>query len=202
MTTKNAYAFRSDERRTIWSMKLSPKLKYLAGLAARAKGKTLSGFIESTIEDALKSVIIEDHREANPGVNGPYRPIKGRSLARLANELYVDSEDGRFLALMNTAPWLATDGERKLSDVVRHSNYFAPRGVHHAGRIHDHWTLLAAIRDGEADFDILPKDQQPSHALSFGLKTEAERIAMYKADPAGFKRESDAYHKAKKESEK
>jgi hypothetical protein len=181
----------------MWSMKISPRLKYLAGLAARAQGKTLSGYVEATLEKSFEGIKITDDQE---GYNSEPKP--GKTLAELAEALYPGTEAGRFIALVHTAPWLFDDGESRLLRILQHSDYFAPLSkgarILNSNRIQEHWTILAAIRDGEADIDILPEHQRPSTALAFGLMGDKERIALYKSDPAKFKRESEAYKRAMK----
>jgi len=198
MAIERGYSGRTDERRVLWSMKMGTRLKYLATLAARAKGITLAAFIEEAMYSQFASIIVEDDREAQPGEESSYEPIRGRSLTDLADELYRDTEPDRFLALMNIAPWLASDGEMRLNSIIRHSDYFAPGRVTHRGRVKEHWTVLSSIRDGKADVDILSEDQQPKGAMAFGLLTGTERNALYKSDPATFKRMNDAYSKAMK----
>ncbi|MCL2659323.1 MAG: hypothetical protein FWD64_02215 [Acidobacteriaceae bacterium] len=194
MTTKIRYSARQDEKRKVWAISISPKVKYLAELAARASGKTLSGYIGDVLQASFKTLKIElDGPEDYAG-----KIVRGRTLERLADELYKDTEHGRFLALATIAPWLLSGGEMKLDNILRHSAYFAPCGILHSGRIEQHWTTLAAIRDGEAEIDILPKAQRPAASLSFGLLNEQERVALYKSDPARFKREREAYEKALK----
>jgi hypothetical protein len=197
MALEISYAQRTPEKRAMWAMKISPKVKYLAGIAARAQGKTLSGYVEATIEASFAGVKITDDQEGSDG-----KTIPGYTLAELANTLYKGTEATRFLALVKVAPWLISDGESKLLRVLQHSEFFAPPSkgsrILHPGRIQEHWTLLAAIRDGEADVDILPASQRPNAALAFGLMGDPERIALYKTDPAKFKRESAAYAKAMK----
>jgi hypothetical protein len=198
MSPETNYAHRTDEKRALWSMKISPRLKYLAGIAARAEGKTLSNYVEAALERSFQSVRITDDQE---GTNS--NKVAGKTLADLADALYTGSEADRFLTLLRTAPWLFSDGESRLMLILQHSDYYYPqlnRGhrVWHSEHIREHWLMLAAIRDGEADIDLLPVEAQPNPELGFGLMNDKERIARYKADPAKFKRESEAYRKAMK----
>lgn len=196
MASEIKYAARSGEKREMWSMKIDPRVKYLAGIAARATGKTLSAYTESALEAAFETLKVEDDQEAHD------KTIPGRTLAQLADTLYQGTEAERFLALVKIAPWLLSDGESKLLRILQHSDYFAARvkgtPVLKEGPIQKHWPTLAAIRDGKADIDILLPDQQPKKELAFGLMGDAERIALYNSDNARYKRESAAYAKAMK----
>jgi hypothetical protein len=42
-------------------VRLDPKLRYLAELAARKQRRTVSSFIEWTIEEALKNIYLHDY---------------------------------------------------------------------------------------------------------------------------------------------
>jgi hypothetical protein len=195
---RNAATVRSE---TV-TFRLDARLKFLADLAARSQGRKLGNFVETAVEEALKTVVIVDEREPNTGVNGAHQPMHGKTLADVADVLWSPDEATRFLNVVHTAPWLVTDGESRLLRILQHSDYFAPvskgaRILHH-GRIQEQWTVLAAIRDGAANIDILPVNQRPIAALAFGLMGDAERIALYKSDAAKFKRDSTAYAKAMK----
>lgn len=195
---RNAAVVRSE---TV-TFRLDARLKFLADLAARSQGRKLGNFVEMAVEEALKTVVIIDEREPNAGIDEAYQPMHGKTLAEVADSLWSPNEAIRFLNVVHTAPWLLTNGESKLLRILQHSDYFAPlvKGARilHPGRIQEHWTVLAAIRDGEAVIDILPATQRPSAALAFGLMGDAERVALYKSDPTKFKRDSTAYAKAMK----
>jgi hypothetical protein len=194
MSNEISYAPRTDEKRELWSMKISPRVRYLAGVAARASGKTLSAYTENELNCSFERVKIEDDMDDEPG----------RTLQQLADELYQPTEAGRFLALVKIAPWLISDAESRLLRILQHSDYFAPLYRGHRtlneGRVQEHWTVLSAIRDREVDIDILPPEHRPNPQLQFGLLGDAERVALYKADKAKFDQVSKAYQKAMKGS--
>ncbi len=188
MSTEQAYAPRGEERRELWSMKMSPRVKYLATLAARARGVTLSALVEAALEREFKEVTIEDQRDS----------AGSRNLAELGDTFYAPTEADRFLSLVGVAPWLSADADMTLLRILRHSPYYGPKGVLHAGRIRHDWETLSAIRHGQLGIDILPPDHQPPAALLFGLMGDRERTELYRVDPDRFKQESAAYHKAMK----
>ena len=43
------------------SIRTNPKTKYLAQLAAKAQGRTLSEFVEWAVQEALYAVAVDDH---------------------------------------------------------------------------------------------------------------------------------------------
>ena len=181
-------------------VRLDAKTLYLVEIARLATGKefdTLTDYIKWALEVSFKQVKIEDAQEGSDS-----KTIPGKTLAELADELYAGNEADRFVTLVKKAPWLVSDGESRLLSVIRHSDYYSPENKGHrvllVDRIREHWKLLAAIRDGEANIDILPIEHRPSATFAFGLMSEAERVALYKSDNPRYKRESAAYAKAMK----
>lgn len=181
-------------------VRLDAKTLYLVEIARQAKGEefaTFTDYLKWALGLSFEQIKIEDDQQGYDS-----KPIPGRTLAQLADVFYQGTEAGRFLVLVKIAPWLTSEGESKLLRILQHSDYFASRvngsPVLNEGRVHEHWPMLAAIRDGEADLDILPANQQPRKELAFGLMTEAEKVALYKSDNARYKRESAAYAKAMK----
>jgi hypothetical protein len=177
------------------TFRLDARLKFLADLAARSQGRKLSNYVEQALEQSFENVLIEDEREPNTETGKkPY----GKSLAEVADQLWDANESTRFLNVVRTAPWLLTDGELKLLSILRHSNYYAPKGRLVGGRIADDWEMLRAIGDGTAELDLLPPDRRPSKALLFGLLGDQERIALYRKDKDEFQKQSSAYTKGMK----
>lgn len=180
-------------------IRLDARTIHLVEIAMRATGKkfaTVSDYIRWTLELSFQEIkIVPDEKDLEGNVE------QGKTLSELAETLYQGNEALQFLALVQVAPWLMSEGESKLERILRHSDYFAPshKGALHEGRVQQHWATLAAIRDGEVDIDILPEGQRPKPALAFGLLGDAERIALYKSSPKIFKAQSEAYKKAMKE---
>lgn len=202
MALEHTYSKPTSAKRTMWAMRISPRIKYLAEIAARSQGKTLSNFVEGILEESFKKITVLDQREAMPGLGGSHQAVHGKTLAELGDALYQNTDAARFLALVNIAPWLLSDAEHKLLRILQHSDYYSPLSnslrILHDGRIQQHWEMLVAIRDGEADIDILPKDQRPRASVAFGMLSEPERVALYKADPVKYKRQREAYNQAMK----
>jgi hypothetical protein len=196
---KNVQQFKARNAEMVRSetltFRLDARLKFLTGLAARSQGRKLSNYVEQSLEQSFANVLIEDEREPNTETNAkPY----GKSLADMADQLWDVNESTRFLNVVHTAPWLITDGESKLLSVVRHSDYYAPKGRLDSGRIADDWEMLRAIADGTAEFDLLPPDRRPSKALLFGLLGDKERVTLYRKDKDEFQKQSNAYTKGMK----
>lgn len=196
MNLDKHYAPRTNEKREIWSMKMTPKLKYLATLVARADGKTLSGLVEAKLAESLLTMKITDDQEGSDSTI-----IRGKTVAELSDELYQGTEADRFLTLVNIAPYLVSDGEAKVLRIIRNSNFFSPlhkgyRGLHYS-RIRANWDALAAIRDG-GSVDLLPENQRPIGALTFGMLSESDRVILYRNDPAKFRSDNEHYQTALK----
>jgi hypothetical protein len=191
---RNAEMVRSETL----TFRLDARLKFLADLAARSQGRKLSNYVEQALEQSFASVLIVDEREATPGDSPNYQQPHGKSLADVADELWDNDEATRFLNVVGLAPFLVTDGESKLLQIIQHSDYYSPRGLRNGQRVAEDWEMLKAIVTGEAEVDILPPDRRPSKALSFGLLGDQERIALYKSDNAAFQKRSTAYLKAMK----
>lgn len=181
-----------------FNMRMSPKVRYLLDIASRLQNIKLTDFVESAIVAALYTVIIVDEREPNPGQTGRSLPVRGKSLAKFGEEIWSSDEATLFVNVVNRAPWLLSDEEAKLRRIIEHSDYFAPSTVLNLARVKQHWPTLRAIRDGEADLDILTDEQRPLSAMAYGVRSEAENVALYKSNHVQWKRERDEYNKAMK----
>jgi hypothetical protein len=87
------------------TVRLDPKLRYLAELAARKQRRTLSSYIEWAIEDSLKHATLEMHGNV--------------SLSTEAEELWDVDEADRFARLALRHPDLLTHEEQVLWKLVR-----------------------------------------------------------------------------------
>ena len=93
------------------TVRLDPKLRYLAELAARKQRRTVSSFIEWAVEESLNRVIIEED-QATGGQND-------KSIADVAPELWDVDEPDRFAKLAIHYPDLLTHEEQTLWKLVR-----------------------------------------------------------------------------------
>lgn len=85
------------------TVRLDPKLRYLAELAARKQRRTLSSFIEWAIERCLKDVDIQDAKKGERS-----------NLSALADTLWDVGELERFLKLALKAPELLNYKEERI----------------------------------------------------------------------------------------
>lgn len=139
------------------TVRLDPKLRYLAELAARRQRRTVSSYIEWAIEDSLK------HFSLDLNGNG--------SLADEAEALWDVDEADRFVRLALRHPELLTHDEQVLWKLVRENGWLW-RGSF-AGldrewtwaieeesllfdRLRTHWHKFCAVVDGNADAKELP----------------------------------------------
>lgn len=145
------------------TVRLDPKLRYLAELAARKQRRTLSSFIEWSIEDSLNRVLL---KEGN-GYNNDY----GTSVADAALELWDVDEADRFARLALNYPDLLTHEEQILWKLVR-ENGFLWRGNYKGSdnkwtwivdthslifkRLRDHWNCFVAVAKGDLENTNLP----------------------------------------------
>ena len=66
MVAEVSYAPRSNTKRELWSMKIDPKLKYLAETAAKDEGRSLSDFVERAIRLAFANETEARRRRTKP----------------------------------------------------------------------------------------------------------------------------------------
>lgn len=144
-------------RSEVTGVRLDPKLKYLAELAARKQRRTLSSFVEWAIEHSLGSVVLVDEG------------VRTVSLREQADLLWDVDEADRFAKLALTFPELLTYEEQILWKLVRENGYLW-RGRYKSGkwtwevelgslvfdRLREHWTAFNAVARGEADASVLP----------------------------------------------
>ena len=152
------------------TVRLDPKLRYLAELAARKQRRTVSSFIEWAVEDSLGRLMLTDDsgfkaRETN--------------LADEAAYLWDVDEADRFARLALRYPDMLTHDEQVRWKLIRENGYLW-RG-HESGadekwtwtveerslvyeRLREHWSKFVAVAEGLADKSILPawQKQQPA----------------------------------------
>ncbi len=143
------------------TVRLDPKLRYLADLAARKQRRTLSSFIEWAIERSLDDVVLDEMQG--------HKFTVGNS----AEALWNTNEVERFVTVAVNFPDLLTHDERVLWEVInadaRLWGVDFPRpdgsGVVTANflnfpRLREHWDDLKAVARGEADPSILPGSEE------------------------------------------
>jgi hypothetical protein len=136
------------------TVRLDPKLRYLAELGARKQRRTLSSFIEWAIEESLKQIDVDG----------------SRSIADLANVLWdVDAAD-RFAMLALRNETLLSHDEQVMWKLVRDNPLFwwnnRDENLHdwswrisesnmNFEYLRERWSLLLAIAHGELELAAL-----------------------------------------------
>jgi predicted transcriptional regulator len=138
------------------TVRLDPKLRYLADLAARKQRRTLSSYIEWAIEESLSSTIMK--------YNGPHE----YTLAAVSLELWDVDEADRFVKLAIEYPDLLTHEEQVLWKLVRENGtlwkgHYDSEWVWNVDsasiiyeRLREHWDKFLAVARGEENASILP----------------------------------------------
>ena len=102
MAEKNRKAKAGVPRSEVFALRLDPKLKYLAEIAARKQRRSLANFVEWAIEEALKGVPV-----AEADINGN-RP----TVANVAAQLWALNEPERLRNLATHYPELLSYDEQ------------------------------------------------------------------------------------------
>jgi len=114
MAEKNRKAKVGVPRSEVFALRLDPKLKYLAEIAARKQRRSLANFVEWAIEEALKAVPLA---EADINGNKP-------TVANVATQLWALDEPERLRNLTTHYPDLLSYDEQLVWRVIcEHSTY-------------------------------------------------------------------------------
>ena len=140
------------------TVRLDPKLRYLAELAARKQRRTLSSFIEWAIEDTLKKILISEHQNDD------------RTIHDVSHSLWDVDDADRFANLALNFPEWMNHEEQVLWKLVRETGHLW-KGKHDSSgdwvwdikesglvrdRLREHWEGFKKVATGEADKSILP----------------------------------------------
>lgn len=144
-------------------VRLDPKLRYLAELAARKQRRSLSSYIEWAIQDNLSRMLLRE----GSGHDNDY----GTSIADAAPALWDVDEAERLAKLALNYPDLLTHDEQVLWKLIRENGYLW-RGHYHKvsrewtwqveegslnfQRLREHWDGFLAVARGEMGKDELP----------------------------------------------
>jgi hypothetical protein len=147
------------------SVRLDPKLRYLAEIAARKQRRTVSSFIEWAIEDSLNRVALWE------GPNGA-----SRSVIDASTQLWDVDECDRFVKLGFHFPDLMTHQEQKVWKLVRENGYFWKGNTDNPDKIYtwyfvetslkkyalrEWWDILNMVARGELNKEGLPSRSKP-----------------------------------------
>jgi len=117
------------------TVRLDPKLRYLAELAARKQRRTLSSFIEWAIEDALKRVQLYQ--------GGGYGGDESVTVEEDATRLWDVDDAERFARLAILYPDLLTYEEQQIWKLLSDSLLLEPAKIRtKEGNLRWHWPTL------------------------------------------------------------
>jgi hypothetical protein len=91
-------------RSEVFAMRMDPKLKYLAGIAARKQRRSIANFVEWAIEAALDKVVL----------SGPETGGRHATVASEAEALWDIEPGARFLKLVKRFPELLSYEEQSI----------------------------------------------------------------------------------------
>jgi hypothetical protein len=144
------------------TVRLDPKLRYFADLAARKQRRTLSSFIEWAIEDSLTRVHLTE---------GGFNDTP-TSIDDVIERLWDVDEPDRFVKLALRFPDLLTHNEQLLWKLIRENGLFW-KGYYDKKHkwifktddestvsfrnLREHWDLINKIVRGEAPVSEMPK---------------------------------------------
>ena len=175
MAEKNRKARAGGPRTEVFAMRLDPKLKYLAEIAARKQRRSLANFIEWSLEQALGAVKLVESEE----FNGQY----SRSVLDEANQLWDLEPSDRFIKLAENYPDLLNYEEqliwKAIFEVTAHETHKDAQGktqyIHHnfvngsgsiktadRSSVKECWPQLLGYADGSVSIEELKAELKNS----------------------------------------
>jgi len=157
----------------IVTVRLDPRLKYLAELAARRQRRPLSSYIEWAIEESLAHV----YPAPDPGQEPMPDTFKD-----MAGTLWDVDEPDRFVRLAIRYPDLLDHEEQRLWKLIRECGYLWKGAFRGSGdewqwtvsdnsliweRLRECWDVFSQVARGQADLSALPSwDKHKPKAMS------------------------------------
>ena len=151
-------------RSEIVTVRLDPKLRFAAELAARKQRRTLSSFVEWAIEQAVREVTVLNKDD-----------IRGNAWQAMMRVWDVDEAD-RLVKLAINFPELLTYDEERLWKLISEQPYFWYRDWDRDGiyrleedwvnfnHLREQWETLNLIIEGEANISDLPEGENSPYA--------------------------------------
>ena len=143
-------------RSEVVTVRLDPKLRYLAELAARKQRRTVSSFIEWAVEAAFEHVILAEHANNDNHVT--------TTLAGAVGALWDVDEADRFVKLGMAYPDLLTHDEQIMWKVIWEKGYMRRDGssgikkwIVDADLLRDNFHILKAVGAGRQSASSLPE---------------------------------------------
>jgi hypothetical protein len=148
-------------RSEVVTVRLDPRLRYLADLAARKQRRTLSSYIEWAVEQSLTHVSISETQATF------------RSIADEGGELWDVDEPERFVKLASLHPDLLAHSEQVLWKLIRENRHVwrrpgdgpSPANLN-VQNLREHWARFVAVGAGEANKSVLPDQHGNVELLS------------------------------------
>lgn len=187
------------------TFRLNKRLRSLGEIAAKTKGIKLSNYVEGLVEASLSDVVVQfdNNSEPNYGTNSPANiatlesRMIGRPLLEMVHELYDDDDSECFFKRLYHHSWAMDHEQTRLWHLIQTSPHLNPKpGVYKTELIRQHWNALSALVDGSGDVSSLPSKMFEGVDIEFALMSEAQRIALYRADAEEFTRRSQAHLKS------
>jgi hypothetical protein len=155
----------AKRRSEVVTVRLDPRLKYLAEIAARKQRRTLSGYIEWAVEQSLHNVFLEE-------ANSFSQEATSVSTAEQRLSLWDVEESDRVIKLAMHFPELLTYEEQLVWKLVRGCGYLWRGHFSKSNgdwewtisgenliwdRLRAHWQTFRDVAEGD-----LPKEQLPT----------------------------------------
>lgn len=157
MTAKKVGGGKLTRSETV-TVRLDPKLRYLAELAARKHRRTLSSYIEWAIEESLQTVALAKNGVATE------TPI-----AFMANDLWDVDEADRFAKLALNCPELLTHEEQVIWKVIQERpDFYSMRGGIDYQFLRASWDIVKQYARGEISFDEFDAQLYPGETRVIG----------------------------------
>lgn len=122
------------------TVRVEPKIRYLAEIAGRKQRRTLSSFIEWAVEESLGLVILDDRIDQEDGHMFP------ASVADLTDEVWHVDDAERFARLAINFPGLLTSEEEERWQFIKECGFLnSARSVRADGKVDWNWTALDSV---------------------------------------------------------
>lgn len=151
-------------RTEVFALRLDPKLKYLAEIAARKQRRSLANFVEWAIERALTQVHLVD-----PDLNDNVETI-----ADATGKLWALDEPDRLVQLAEYFPELLSYDEQLIWRVICEHDVYNQSS-----------NRISSFRDGKGIATSLVRDCWPqikAYALGTGSKDELNEVLLHNDD--------------------
>lgn len=150
------------------SIRLDPKLRYMAEIGARIQRRSLSSFIEWAVANSVDDLVFA----YRTSFNGDTEPI---FLREVKEELYDVDEADRLVKLALRNPSLLNHEQQLIWKLVRENPYFwkgswrddewfykIEEDKFLFERLREWWDQIQLIAQGKANKEVLPKREPPT----------------------------------------